>query len=130
MTDWISDLLVSKMYAATTWVAAVSLAANFLSIGIDAEANVPLPAAVVNLISNEQDDGFLNQTRGFYAEPRFPTTLPKNRIPEPTTVVLTEFEPATLTAQPGDQIDLSLPTGDWHLFAAEENVRHQRPRLV
>jgi ABC-type sugar transport system ATPase subunit len=32
--------------------------------------------------------------------------------------------------QPGDQIDLHLPAEDWHLFAAEENEQHQRPRLV
>ena len=34
------------------------------------------------------------------------------------------------SVQPGDQIDLHLPANDWHLFAAEENDQHQRPRLV
>ena len=33
-------------------------------------------------------------------------------------------------AQPGDQIALHLPAGDWHLFAARENEKDERPKLV
>lgn len=33
-------------------------------------------------------------------------------------------------AKPGDQIAIHLPMDDWHLFAAQENEREERPRLV
>ncbi len=33
-------------------------------------------------------------------------------------------------AQPGDEVTLHLPAGDWHLFAAQDNEHQQRPSLV
>ena len=125
---WPPYLVGSITHSSRTCIAAIGLAEDFLSIGIDAESNVPLSTGSLDLISSVRDEGFLRQYENRGNQIAWDTLL--FSIKE--TVFKTWF-PVTKVWLGFDEVSIRL-IGDDDRFVAEIEVekanRHNFPTRI